>query len=360
MFRKAFLVGCLCCAASTAVYADFSYEQTSKVTGGALAGMMKLAGAFSKAAREPVVSTVIVKGDQMAHISKQRISVIDLKSETMTDIDLQKKTYAVITFADMQKAMQRMQEKVAEKKGGDTEKKPGGDKADVNFKVSLKETGQTKMVSGFNAKEFLMTLAMEGTDKETGQSGAMTVTADMWLAPKIAGYDEIQDFYRRMSKKIAWTPGDFGMPAQRPDMAKGFGEITKEAAKMDGVPVLQIVKMGVAGDAMTAAPGNGNQTAARPPAPPPPTAGDVAGAAIANKLGLGGFGGFGRKKKNTDEQAPPAQPAAANGQPADASGALIEMTTELTSFSSGPVDPSKFEVPAGFKKVEHDMEKALR
>jgi hypothetical protein len=33
------------------------------------------------------------------------------------------------------------------------------------------------------------------------------------------------------------------------------------------------------------------------------------------------------------------------------------MTTELTSFSSNPVDPSLFAAPAGFKKVDPDLKK---
>jgi hypothetical protein len=38
----------------------------------------------------------------------------------------------------------------------------------------------------------------------------------------------------------------------------------------------------------------------------------------------------------------------------------MELTSELTSFSSAPVDSSKFQVPAGFKKVESELEKQLR
>ena len=38
-------------------------------------------------------------------------------------------------------------------------------------------------------------------------------------------------------------------------------------------------------------------------------------------------------------------------------GSLLEMTTELSSFSSNTVDASQFEVPAGFKKVDSDMKK---
>ena len=98
-------------------HADFSYEQTSKITGGMMAGMMKFAGAFSKQAREPIQTTVSVKGDRLSTASAHHINIIDLNAETMTDVDLDKKTYAVITFAEFSRAMQQMSEKMGEKTG---------------------------------------------------------------------------------------------------------------------------------------------------------------------------------------------------------------------------------------------------
>jgi len=86
--------------------------------------------------------------------------------------------------------------------------------------------------------------------------------------------------------------------------------------------------------------------------------GGLAGAAAGGMLG-----GFGRKKKEApkEEAKPPAEqpPAAAKPEPG-APGTLMEMTTEMTGFSSGAVDATKFAVPAGFKEVEHDMKKAAR
>ncbi len=38
----------------------------------------------------------------------------------------------------------------------------------------------------------------------------------------------------------------------------------------------------------------------------------------------------------------------------------MEMTTELTGFSSAPVDASRFQVPAGFKQVDSDMLKGMQ
>ena len=346
MLRKTFLAASVCCVASTAAFADFSYDQNTKMTGGAMAGIMKIAGAFSKAARDPMSSTVMVKGDRMAHIGANHISVIDLKSETITDIDPVKKTYSVITFADMAKAMQQMSDKMAEK--GKEQK------ADMNFKASLKETGEKKVISGFNTKEVVLTIEMEATDQKSGNKGAMTVVSDMWLAPQIPGYEEVKDFYKRMGTKLAWTPGSSAMGMQSGDMMKGMGQLAKESAKLEGVPILQIMKMGVAGDG-TGMPQSGNAEKPRQAAPPPPTAGEVAASAIAGRFGLGGFG---KKKKPVEEQ--PAQTTTAPAQSSDSSGSLMEMTTESTNFSTASIDASRFDVPAGFRKVDHPMEKALR
>ena len=346
MLRKTFLAASVCCVASTAAFADFSYDQNTKMTGGAMAGIMKIAGAFSKAARDPMSSTVMVKGDRMAHIGANHISVIDLKSETITDIDPVKKTYSVITFADMAKAMRQMSDKMAEK--GKEQK------ADMNFKASLKETGEKKVVSGFNTKEVVLTIEMEATDQKSGNKGAMTVVSDMWLTPQIPGYEEVKDFYKRMATKLAWTPGSSAMGMQSGDMMKGMGQLAKESAKLEGVPILQIMKMGVAGDG-TGMPQSGNAEKPRQAAPPPPTAGEVAASAIAGRFGLGGFG---KKKKPVEEQ--PAQTTTAPAQSSDSSGSLMEMTTESTNFSTASIDASRFDVPAGFRKVDHPMEKALR
>jgi hypothetical protein len=71
---------------------------------------------------------------------------------------------------------------------------------------------------------------------------------------------------------------------------------------------------------------------------------------------LGGkFGGFGRKKSQPAEPPPasPDAPAAAGAGP----GSLLEMTTELSSFSSASVSDAEFAIPAGFKKVESDLKR---
>ena len=53
----------LCVLLTTSSFADFRYQETTKITGGAMVGMMKFAGAFSKDAKkamEPITSTVVL------------------------------------------------------------------------------------------------------------------------------------------------------------------------------------------------------------------------------------------------------------------------------------------------------------
>jgi hypothetical protein len=185
----------------------------------------------------------------------------------------------------------------------------------------------------------------------------MIITCDMWLAPQVAGYGEVADFYKRMSQKIAWTPGGNAMTAGRSDLAKAMAEVSKEGAKLDGVPVYQVIKMGAEGQ-----PGAQGEAAPQPqpqqqPQSQPqdvtvekPTAGGALGGALGR---LGGFGGLGRRKKQEQPAAQTQQQPSGQQAGADASGALMEMTSELSGFSAAPVDASKFEVPAGFKQVQN-------
>ena len=333
-------LGVLCVAASlpAALLADFSYDQTTKMTGGAMMGMMRLAGAFSKQVREPIQGSVSVKGNKMVHTTRDHAELIDLDSETITSIDYSKKTYSVMTFAEMAQMMEQATQKMKEKK------------ADADFKVSLKSTGNSKQISGYDAKEMLMTFTMEATDQKTGQKGGMLVTSDMWIASQVAGYDEIRAFHKKMAAKLAWTPGGGAMMAGNPEIGRGMSEIYKEAAKLDGMPVLQVVKMAptdAEGKPLQAPAGSDSSSQQSKPKADAPSIGSVLGGR------LGGFGGLGRKKKQAEETKKEEPAPEASSQPSGSTDAsLIEMTTEMSGFSSASVDGSKFAVPSGFKKVD--------
>jgi hypothetical protein len=289
----------------------------------------------------------------MLHGNKERASVIDLDSETITEINYQKKTYSVVTFAEMKQAMEQAMQRMrnAPQQPQQPQQESQGQKPDVktDFKLDVKETGQTREIAGLQTKEVILTMKVEGTDQQSGNKGAMVVISDMWLAPKIPGYDEIARFHRRMAEKMAWTP-DSGMNAMmgRPDMARAMENMRKEGSKMNGTPVLTVMKMTGSAEGQPDS-ASDTQTSTQQSKPQPkPDLGTLLG---------GKFGGFGRKKKQDDSQSSATPPPSDN---ASGSGSLMEMTTETSGFSSAPVDPSRFSPPAGFKKVESEMMKHQR
>ncbi len=322
---------------SSALLADFSYQETSTITGGVMASMMKVAGVFSKQAREPIHSTVAFKGDVMVHRTNNHVEIIDLSAQTITSVDLQKKTYSVMTFEQMKQMLDQMSQKMQQQKDSG--------KGEVNWKVSADATGNSKQVAGYNAREMLLKMEMEGTDQQSGQKGGMVITTHVWIAP-VPGSGEMRDFYKKMAEKLNWTPGG-NMFMSRPDVAKGMAEAYKEIANLDGTPVLQTMSMGAEG----AAPAGSDGQGAAQPQPQQPAERPSLGGALGGALG----GHFGLGHRKPKEQPAESQPAPADGGAQSGNpSSLMDVTVEYSSFSSSPVDAAEFAVPAGFKKVEPD------
>ena len=346
----------------TALYAgDYTYQQTTQMTGGSLLKMMKTVGVFSSQARhmgDPVVSTIYLSGNRMADVSAQQIQITDLDKETITQIDLEKKTYSVMTFEQMKQAIQnaraRMEQEAAKQKRPDAQN-PDAQNVQMSFDVKVRKTGATKDVSGLNSSEAILTMTMTATDTKSQQSGNLAITNDMWLVPSVPGYEQVQEFYKKFAQKMGDVTMGFGrdfsrMLAQQPGANQAMGDMVKEMQKLDGVPVMQVTRMGTTtnGQPLPAA-----SEAPLPAEPAGPTKGEIAKAGMGSMISsrLGGFGGFGKKKQNTP---PPEQNAdQAGAQPTSA--ILMEMQTTTSNFSSGPVDPSHFDVPAGYKQVTAPM-----
>ena len=382
--RISLLLG-LCVALPSSSFADFRYDETTKITGGSLVSMAKFAGAFSKQAHQitdPVNSTILVKGNRMAHINQESTEIIDLDQETITRIDHTKKQYSVVTFQEMKAAM----EEAVRKAQAQPKQAPAPQTTnttpppEMKFKVSVTNTGASKQVAGLAASESILKMSMEAKDQNSGQTGSMAITNDMWMAPEIPGYGEVRDFNRRMALKMG-TMFSGAMPslssqmlAAQPGMFSGMADMAKEMSKLQGVPVSQIMRMGTTAD------GSPLPAASEAPLPPSngPTAGSVAGQAGTNATDsaansaasnagshLGGLssianlGGFGFHKKKQD---PAAQPAPANGAPPNGAppnaAVLMESSMEMTRFSSAPVDATLFDVPVGYSKVASEYQKS--
>jgi hypothetical protein len=353
-------------AAPASMLADYSYQETTQITGGSVVSMLKMAGALSSQARkagEPVVSSIYLKGNRLANVSADSIEIIDLDKETVTHVDVAKRTYTVLTFQQMKdqvaNARKQMESQPAPKPAAQPAAPPANpDNVQLSFDVKVRETGATKVVSGLDAKEAIMTMTMNATDQTTQQTGAMAVTNDMWLVPEVPGYAQIGEFYKRMAGKMGSMTAGIGMDlskmvAQTPGASQALTDMGKEMQKIKGVPILQIMRMG------TTINGQPLPAASEAPLPPDntpamPSGSDIAkqsaASAITSHLGaLGGFGGFGKKKQAAP---PPADPATNSANATPTSSVLMESQTTVSTFSSASVDESHFAIPAGYKLIQ--------
>ena len=346
-------------APATLYAGDYTYQQTTQLTGGSLLKMMKTVGFLSSQARhmgDPVVSTIYLKDNRLANASPESIEIIDLDKETITQVDVAKKTYYVQTFAQLKQAMEnaraQMQQQAAKQQQQQPAANPDAQNVKMSFDVKVRNTGAKKEVSGLESSEAIMTMMMNAANTQTQQTGSMAVTNDMWMVPEVPGYEQVRDFYKRFGAKMADATVGLGydfskMLAQNPAAGQALNSMAGEMQKLKGVPIMQVMRMGTTA--------NGQPLPAASEAPLPadaspsgPSSGSVAKSAVGSMLSSR-FGGFGRKK-NDDDSAN--QNANSQSQQQPTTAILMETQITTSNFSSAPVDPSHFDVPAGCKMVQ--------
>lgn len=346
--------------------ADFKYSESTKITGGAMAGMMKIAGAFSKQAREPMVSTVSVKGNRlrMEH-GGGKAEIIDLDGRRMIDLDTQKRVYSVVTFDEMRTALQNAQEKARAEQGKNTAQNPN---VKITPKIETTPTGNTKVILDQPTHEVKVRMEMEMQSqdpKQQAQTATMWFNTNAWVAPSVAGYEQIQQFYVRMAKEMDWVPG--AVMGGSPQLATSMTEFRKQTTNMKGFPLLQYASFGMAGSGMPSGSETSSQSESRHGSESSSSSNRVSSPSDAIAKSIGGmFGGFGKKKKKQeqpeDEAAKTSQPDTDHNPaaPPSNSSSLMEMTVQVTSYSAAPLDTSAFEIPAGFAQVQEGADKVIR
>ena len=321
----------------TSCFADFKYTEKSKVTGGSMMGAVKFAGAFSKDAKQitqGMNSTLTFKGNKMRRDDDLgNAEIYDLDGRRIIHIDTRHKTYSVITFDEMRARIQEERRKAAEQQAKSKDKNA---QVTITPKVQITAGSGTKELLGQTAKETKIRVEMEvqsDDPKNKGQSGTFWATTDSWLAP-VKGADEVKRFYTRLAKELDWLPGEMAAGGNV-QIAPAMSEIHKDVANLKGLPLLQYISIGGSG---TGQPGQSDSKAESSPSTP--------GGAIAK--GIGGL--FGKKKKKEDEQSKDS--ASTDSKPASPANSLMDMTVEVTSISTDPVDKALFDIPEGYKQVE--------
>jgi hypothetical protein len=349
--------------------ADVSYQETTQVTGGSMMGMAKMAGAFSSQAKQalaPTTTTIMIHENRMVRSNPHTTEIIDLESQTITNIDHDKRTYSIMTFQEMQQAMANA---AAKTKGSQPTSTSG---SQMTFDAHISSTGATRQLDGETAHETLLTITMIANTGDASGKGGMAATSEMWLIKDAPGMAEMRRFSERMAKELSIETSASAMSSlisAEPGGAQALEELKKESAKVSGLPVLQVTRVGMTVD--------GQPLPAPSVAPLPQsqnqnhgsTAGDmgkeVATGTATQEAGsqISRMGTFGRALGGSSmgallghtpsKSAPPAQ--AAPTDPATA-GVLMESQTETSGFSVAAVDTNSFEVPGGYKLVTSPLE----
>lgn len=183
---------------------------------------------------------------------------------------------------------------------------PGLDAAsslDVAWTVTSATRDEHATIAGFDARPTVLTVHGKGTSKATGQPVELVLTLELWTAPGVPGAAELRAFDSKYAAAVGLAPG-----AVEESMA-AFGvsraavrELTAARARVTGTPVRTVMSV-----AMPSLSGMMKQLSASMP---------------------GAFGG-----------APPAS-----------DGPLLTSTLEVERVDTARLSPSRFQVPAGFKR----------
>lgn len=308
-------------------------------------GMGKVINFFAgKSAKEGVKTTVAVKGDRKALFGDTDGTIVDLKEEKVYDLDMKKKTYTVITFAEMRRQMEEARKKAEEeqRKADAEEKKETTKPADekepqMEVDFDVKETGQKKTVNGFDTREVIMTITLREKGKTLDQSGGLVLTSDMWITPSVTAMRELLDFEIRYAKQLN-GPATFGASAEQmqaalvahPALKQGLARMAEEGKKMDGTAILTTTTMEAVKSAeQLAAEQKSGAERAEEKSSAPTSVGGL----------LGGFGKRLAKKNDKDkEEAGP-----------KARAAFMTITNERLSIST-TVAANDVAIPAGFRE----------
>ena len=221
---------------------------------GMLGRMMGMFG--GKAVKEGVVSTSAVKGDRMVTLNDTTGRIVDLAEEKVYELDLKKKSYTVMTFAELrqqlkeaQEKAQRDAEKAAKEEAGkekEKAKEPDQKAPEMDVEFDVKETGERKAIAGYDAREVVMTITVHEKGRTIEDRGGLIVASDMWLGPEIPAMRELAEFELRYWKAIA--PEAPGMSPEQlatvvamyPLVKQAMDRLNREQVNMKGTPLLTV------------------------------------------------------------------------------------------------------------------------
>ena len=224
---------------------------------GALGKVVNLFG--GRAARDGIVNTVALKGDRMISTNDTTGEIVDLREEKVYQLDMKKKTYTVVTFAELRKQMEdamarakQQAEQARREEPKPAETKP--DAAPEGIRGGLlrsRRAGATRQIAGYDTKESIATVTVREKGKTLEEAGGMIMETAMWMAPEIQALKELQAFRVRYAQQVYGpvmteaAPSMAQAMAMYPMMKDAMARFQAEGQKLSGTALSTEMKFQV-------------------------------------------------------------------------------------------------------------------
>ena len=125
------------------------------------------------------MTTVALKGSRKSMFNDATGQIIDLAEEKIYDLDVKRKTYLVMTFAELRQRMEEAEAK-AEKAAREEQAKQKAEPApasrpedSVEIDLDVKSTGQKRAINGFDTSQVVVTVAVRERERRWSKAAAL-------------------------------------------------------------------------------------------------------------------------------------------------------------------------------------------
>lgn len=270
---------------------------------------------------------------------------LDRDPAVFINVDHQNKTVTETPVSDMRAMMDSAANMFGGQQGqGMQGTEPAYDTSEVTFsppKIDVKKTGVTATVGGQSCEQSILTMEIEGTNRETGEKFKLITIMDMMLAKNVPGAAEQDAFNTKMAEKLGFTMENKQGSAQAMmGMMQAYGidpeDLEEAASKLEGFPMKSIITFRGEGDQFAQAAkeqsGEDGETGEEDD-------GSATSGSDAAAKALGGL--FGKKKDKEKEAEEPAGPPS-----------IFTATMIVEEISTGAVGEESFTPPAKYKVVK--------
>jgi hypothetical protein len=367
----------LFCPATT--LADISYARTVTVTAaGAVAGYSSETKVLTQIAGDRARTETIPSDGMLADFTPTQVSIIRLDKDTTFQLDPDSQTYRETTLPALRQQMSDLRAQVNEASGGQALPVATDTCQWSEAKFKSKKTKEKERIAGIRATRHLLTMSQSCEEPNTGRSCDLEWTMEPWLAKRVPDRDEVSEFYQSLADRLSM---DYLIP-QMPGASQfllgmfpnRWESLLDEMEEFEGYPIRNVMTLKIGGKLCTTAEGvpvvedgmwgnaatsaynkaidrTGSETGravgtATGEAMGDSIGGSIGGAAVGAATGeiIGGIAGMFKKEKPRKTST---QRVAA---PQDVT--VFRIQSEVTEWGRVTVPPERFEVPAGWQRVQ--------